>query len=96
MVAKRTETITTSSVEYAITGSWSHLEIVNVDGAGYVVVAPEGVTAVATVGSNDDMDVLPAAAGAVLLVSANGKETNKTKAFIASASTIVHIRGVNL
>lgn len=93
MAEKRTETITTTSTEYAITGEWSHLEITNVDGAGYVTVAPKDTTAVS---GADDMDVLPAAAGATMVISCNGKDDNKTKAFIASTNTVVHIRGVNL
>ncbi len=93
MVAKRTETITTSSVEYAITGSWSHLEITNVNGIGYVTIADEGATAVS---GGNDMDVLPAAAGASMIIACYGKDALKTKAFIASVDTVVHIRGVNL
>jgi hypothetical protein len=93
MVAKRTETITTSSTEYAITGNWSHIEVTSVDGAGYVTIAPTGTAAVSLA---DEMDVLPAAPGASLVINCRGKSALQTLAFIANASTIVHIRGVNL
>ena len=85
-------TIGTSNSEVLIGGNSTHIEVVNIDGAGDLYFTLNGDEAVFEA---DDTIVVPAAAGAAVVepIKHYRPETQTRVNLIAGASTKVQVRG---
>lgn len=88
MARSKTVTVTTAAQDVVIQDGFYALEITNVDGAGIVYARNDGTTAVAAA---DDTVPIPASPGAFVVLHGG----SKTVSLIATASTLVGVRGVD-